>query len=54
MLKVEAREVKQKPDKTEKAFRVLSDLKQKKSRGRIVLFLDGSGKVAEFEVTEKY
>lgn len=37
-------------DKTEIAFKKLSELKNKKIKAQLILHLDGSGKVAKAEV----
>jgi hypothetical protein len=39
-----------KKDKTEAAFRKLSELKLNKNKGQLILHLDGSGKVSRAEV----
>jgi hypothetical protein len=37
-------------DKTEEAFRLLKEWKEKRRKGEIVLMLDGSGNVAKVKV----
>jgi hypothetical protein len=39
-------------DKTERAFQELRRMKDQKKKGKIILHLDGSGKVAKVEKSE--
>lgn len=42
------------PDKTTNVFRVLERAKREKNRGRIVIYLDGTGVITEFEFLRKF